>query len=308
MVQRLMMQKNNPLNAFLALVLLLSLCNVALCADQLEVSRTEKLPTQVQQPRRDWNIQLNTTYLAAGNLRNIDADASISDTRLRLTHNFRLDAATTLTVGGGYGIKHIDAPSAANLPQDLHALSLETGLNYRINPRSFVNLKIFPGLYSDFKDLGGSDLKMPLLAMGGYSFENGVNLVGGFFYRFGYHSTPFLPIIGLSYQPVPEWRIDLVMPRPGVTYIPSKQLRLFLAGDFAGDEYQIHDATVGAGALKYRDFRIMGGVDYLPNPGITYSAAVGYAFDRSFEFYDSARSNLRIDDVPFVKLSLDIGW
>jgi hypothetical protein len=52
----------------------------------------------------------------------------------------------------------------------------------------------------------------------------------------------------------------------------------------------------------------MGGVDYLPRPGITCSAAVGYAFDRSFEFYDTTRTSLRIDNVPFVKLSLDIGW
>jgi hypothetical protein len=81
-----------------------------------------------------------------------------------------------------------------------------------------------------------------------------------------------------------------------------------VAGDFAGDEYQIHDASVGAGALKYRDLKVMGGVDYLPKPNITCSAAIGYAFDRSFEFYDSSRSNLRIEDVPFFKFSLDIGW
>ncbi|HIJ94944.1 MAG TPA: hypothetical protein HPP94_04255 [Desulfuromonadales bacterium] len=308
MIKRRMTRNCAPSIAFLALTLVLLLCNGALCADQLEASRAVSQPVGVRQPRHDWNVQLNTIYLAPGNLSSMDADSSISDTRLRLTRNFRWDTATTLTIGGGYGIKHIDAPSSAKLPQDLHALSLETGLNYRINPRSFINLKIFPGLYSDFNEVGNNDIRMPLLALGGYSFENGVQVVGGFLYRVGYHSAPFLPILGLSYQPVPEWRIDLVMPRPGVTYIPSQQLRLFVAGDFTGDEYQIHDATVEADALKYRDLRIMGGFDYLPKPGITCSAAVGYAFDRSFEFYDSARNSLRINDVPFVKLSLDIGW
>ena len=308
MLIRLSSHKMILMTLFLVPLLVLPLCTKGLCADKAEVSQRENKQVGSWQAPPDWNIQMNTTYLATSNLRGSAADASVSDMRLRLTRSFRLDAATTLSIGGGYGIKHIDASSAANLPQDLHALTLETGLNYRINPHAFVSARIFPGFYSDVKEFGVKEIRMLLVVLGNYRFNNAINLVGGFLYRFGYHASPFLPVIGLSYQPVPEWRFDLVMPRPGVTYAPSQQLKLFLAGDFAGDEYQIHDATVAAGAIKYRDLKVMGGVDYLPKPGITCSAAVGYAFDRSFEFYDSARSNLRIDDVPFFKLSLEIGW
>jgi hypothetical protein len=144
--------------------------------------------------------------------------------------------------------------------------------------------------------------------MGSYSYENGITVIGGFIYRFGYHSMPLLPVVGLTYQPDPHWRIDLTAPRPGVTFISSQRLSFFLAGDFVNDEYGLHDDTVRAGSLTYRDYKILCGVDYLPANSAKLSAAVGYAFDRSIEFHDTTRQTLRLDDVPFVRLSLDLAW
>jgi len=38
-----------------------------------------------------------------------------------------------------------------------------------------------------------------------------------------------------------------------------------------------------------------------PIPAVKLSTSVGYAFDRRLAF-------LRVDDVPFLKVSLDVGW
>jgi hypothetical protein len=260
------------------------------------------------QPSSDWNAQLSFGYLPSSELRGVNASAAISDYRFRLTRNVRLDSKTTLIVGGAYALKQINAPASAGLPQDLHSLILETGVNYRISERSFASLKLYPGLYSDFGNIGSDDVKMPVLALGGYSFDNGLTMVGGFVYRVGYHAAAFLPVIGIAYQPDPQWIFELVAPRPGVKYIPSKYLKLFLAGDFASDEYELKDSSTGAKALKYRDYKVMGGVEYLALPDTWLTVAAGYAFDRSFEFYDATRGNMRIDDAPFIKFSLDVGW
>ncbi|HIJ81321.1 MAG TPA: hypothetical protein HPP76_06410 [Desulfuromonadales bacterium] len=259
-------------------------------------------------PATEWSSQFTFGYLPSADLRERGDSAAIADYRLRAGRTIPVNSSTSLTIGGGYGLKSIDAPAAAALPGTLHSVVLETGVSYRINERSFANLKLFPGLYSDFKDLTGDDVKMPLLALGGYTFDNGLTLTGGFIYRFGYHSMQFLPILGVSYQPGPQWRIDIVAPRPGVTYMHSRNLNLFLAGDFASDEYGIHDSTVSAGALKYRDYKVLCGVEYLPAAGTKVAVSTGYAFDRSIEFYDSSRPSIRLDNVPFVKLSLDLAW
>lgn len=256
----------------------------------------------------DWNSQLSIGYLPSADLQNIPADAGMTEYRVRLLRNIKINDDWKLSLGGGYGLKHIDASSLAVLPQDLHALLLEVGVNYRINNRSFASLRFSPGFYSDFKDLGGDDIRMPVMALGGYSFENGFSVIGGFIYRLGYHSSSFIPALGFSYQPNQYWRFDAIAPRPGITYTASRQFQLFVAGDFASDEYELHDRSLGAKVIKYSDYKAMAGFNYLPSSAIKLSTSAGYAFERKFSFYDSTRPDLRVEDVPFFKVSLDYSW
>ncbi len=278
------------------------------CLAAEEGSATAKSDGPYGGPSTDWNSQLSIGYFPSAGLQNIPADAEMTDYRIKLLRNITIHNDWTLSVGGGYGLKHIDASSLAALPQDLHALFLEVGAKYRINQRSFASLRLAPGFYSDFKDLGTDDLRMPIVALGGYNFENGFSVVGGFIYRLGYHSSSFIPAVGFSYQPDQYWRFDAIAPRPGITYIASRQFQLFVAGDFASDEYELHDRSLGAKVIKYSDFKAMAGFNYLPSSVIKISTTVGYAFERKFSFYDSTRPDLRMEDVPFFKVSLDYGW
>jgi len=51
------------------------------------------------------------------------------------------------------------------------------------------------------------------------------------------------------------------------------------------------------------------GDQYIPLPAVKLSTSVGcYAFVRKFAFYDGNRPDLRVDDVPFLKVSLEVGW
>lgn len=256
----------------------------------------------------DWIAQVSIGHLPTADLHVVSADAGISDYRLKLTRNIKLEEHVTLAMGGGYGLKHIDASPLAALPQDLHSLYLEVGATYRFNDRAFTSVRLLPGFYSDFKELGDDDLRMPTVALGGYAFNNGFSIMGGFIYRFGYHANQFIPALGFSYQPDQRWRFDLIAPRPGITYSASRQLQLFVAGDFASDEYELKDHSSGAKAIKYIDYKAMAGFNYLPVPAVKISTSVGYAFERKFAFYDTARPDLRLDDVPFFKVSLDVGW
>lgn len=270
--------------------------------------REEKDGPEPAGAAQDWNSQLSILHLPSSDLKSRAGDVGITDYRAKISRNLKLDTDLTLTLGVGYGLKQIDASIGTSLPRDLHALFLEAGASYRINDKAFATLKLIPGFYSDFKDLGTADLRMPVLALGWYGFENGLSVVGGFLYRFGYHSNAFIPALGFSYQPNQSWRIDMIAPRPGITYFASPRLQLFVAGDFASEEYQLNDRSLGAKAIRYADYKAMGGLNYLPDPAIKLSTSVGYAFERRFAFYDSAHPDLRIDDVPFFKLSLDLGW
>ncbi|HEY3308028.1 MAG TPA: DUF6268 family outer membrane beta-barrel protein [Desulfuromonadaceae bacterium] len=289
----------------LAIIFLCIFVSEGDCAEQTPGSVERDQP--VAPPVRAWNSQLSVGLLPSADIRNIPASAGIIDNRFRLTRSFKPDGNLTLTVGAGYGLKVIDS-TKAGLPEDLHSLFLELAAHYAIADRNFVMFKMFPGLYSDFKDIGGDDLRLPVLLLGGHSFDNGLTLVGGFAYRFGYHGSALIPALGFSYQPNERWRIDLVAPRPGVTYSASRQLRLFVAGDFASDEYELKDHSLGAKVIKYSDYKATGGVEYAPSTAVKLTGALGYAFDRRFDFYEGDRSRIRLDAAPFMKLSLDFGW
>jgi len=293
-------------------LLVLLFCMGTLLPVPLLAAEIEKKPAGsgygVGETTGDWNLLMSVGYLPHADLHGTPGDVGISDYRLKISRNLKLDDRLTLTLGGGYGLKHLDSSSSVALPQDLQALFVEAGARYRINDRSFATIKLYPGFYSDFKDLGDDDLRMPLLALGGYSFENGLSVVGGFIYRFGYHASQFIPALGFSYQPNQQWRIDLIAPRPGITYVASPKLQLFVAGDFASDEYELKDRSIGAKAIKYSDYKAMAGVQYLPLPAVKISTSIGYAFERRFAFFDGDRPDLRMDDAPFLKVSLDVGW
>lgn len=289
------------------MMLALTICTDVCLATETG-SETKKAEWPSAAASRDWNMQLSIGHLPSAGLQSSSADAGITDYRIRILHDMKMNSDLTFSLGGGYALKHIDAPSRAALPDDLHGLFLELGARYRINDRAFASLKLSPGFYSDFKELGSDDLRMPLLALGGYNFENGFTVVGGFIYRLGYHSSSFFPALGFTYQPNTDWRFDLIAPRPSVTYRASRQVQLFAAGDFASEEYELHDRSSGAKAIKYGDYKVMAGLTYLPSPAVRISTSLGYAFERKFSFYDSARPDLRIDDVPFFKVSLDWGW
>jgi hypothetical protein len=256
----------------------------------------------------DWNSQISIGYLPSADLHGRPGDVGISDYRVKIARNAKINDRLTLTMGGGYGLKHIEASSLAALPQELQALFLEAGASYRINDKSFASIKLYPGFYSDFKDIGDDDLRMPVLALGGYNFDNGFSVVGGFIYRFGYHASQYIPALGFSYQPNQQWRLDLIAPRPAITYFASNRLQLFVGGDFSSDEYELKDHSLGSKVIKYSDLKAMAGINYLPVREVKLSASAGYAFDRKFAFFDGNRSDMRMDDVPFFKLSLDVGW
>src|SRR5476651_2059025 len=97
------------------LLLFLSPCTRGVCEDQREASPAGNERRVPLQPSSEWNAQIALGYLPSADLRGVNASAAISDYRFRLNRNIRLDSKTTLTVGGAYALKQIDASAGAAL-------------------------------------------------------------------------------------------------------------------------------------------------------------------------------------------------
>ncbi|HEY5514392.1 MAG TPA: hypothetical protein VIK40_12180 [Geomonas sp.] len=96
-----------------------------------------------------------------------------------------------------------------------------------------------------------------------------------------------------------------------MTYAPGKELRFHLGAEFFGGEYQLHDTTLGAQVIRYRDFRAIGGSEFTIFAPLKGEVAAGYAFARKFVFYDvfdATRHDIKVDAGPFGRAGSKMEW
>lgn len=199
-------------------------------------------------------------------------------------------------------------PLIVPLPDALHTLSVSFGGNYQVNRDLFLTLLVGPSLNSDFKEIGTGDIRTQIGFMGRYSASEKLTLIAGLIYQQGYEAFPVLPVLGAIYRPNEQWTLSLAAPRPGITFSPNQTSSYYIGGEISGTEYQLHDASLGAKIVSYRDLRALAGAEYILFSAIKVNIAGGYTFDRKFVFYDSSRDDVNIDDGPFARFGVSLAW
>jgi len=80
------------------------------------------------------------------------------------------------------------------------------------------------------------------------------------------------------YLPSEKWAFALGFPRTGVVFKPNRVTNLFVAGEYTNGEYRLHDSSIGADIISYRDFRALAGI----NIRIHHASSWGYPADMRF--------------------------
>jgi hypothetical protein len=127
-----------------------------------------------------------------------------------------------------------------------------------------------------------------------YQWTDTWQLVGGAFAS-GRDDIPVLPGLGAIWTPNPFWRVDLMMPRPRVSYLLAhdglRQHWIFVGGGINGGTWAFELDGIDD-RLTYREWRISAGWEMrppepaarMPGSGTRWEAEVGYVFGRYFEF------------------------
>ena len=268
----------------------------------------ELLAAEEQTALHPWNASVDLTWFPDSNIRNTGGKIGMQEVEATFGRSYLLFTDFTLSTVFAYSLKKLDAPDSARLPEELHTLSVKFGVNYQLNRNTALTFLVTPSLNGDFKEIGANDIRTQLGIMGRYHMSAKLTLLAGLIYQQGYKSFPVLPVIGAIYRPNEQWTLSLAAPRPGVTYSPSQTSSYYIGGEFAGSEYQLHDASLGAQIINYRDFRALAGAEYLLFSAIKVNIAGGYDFDRKFVFYDSSREDVNIDDGPFARVGVSLVW
>ena len=268
----------------------------------------ELMAAEEQTGLHPWNASVDLTWFPDSDIRNTGGKIGMQEVEAKFGRSYPLSPDFTLSTDFAYSLRKLDAPDSARLPEELHTLSVKFGGNYQLNKNTALTFLVTPSVNGDFKAIGTDDIRTQFGILGRYNMSAKLTLLAGIIYRQGSRSFPVRPIIGAIYRPNEQWTLSLAAPRPGVTYSPNQTSSYYISGEFAGTEYQLHDASIGAKIISYRDFRTIAGAEYILFSAIKVNIAGGYAFDRKFVFYDGSRDDVDIDDGPFARVGVSLVW
>jgi hypothetical protein len=276
-----------------------------------ESARELMAPAVADRAAKAWELSADGIWLPDRESSDAAGDVGMTEGKLKVARSFRLNSSLSFTPEVSYSILHISAPAAARLPDNLHTVTAGLRTDLSLNPKLSISFLLAPGIAGDFNTVGGDDIRVRVGSTVRYTLSDKLTLLGGLIYQQGYKGTRALPVVGAIYRPTDRWTINLVAPRPGVTYSVSRGLRLNFGGELAGGEYQLHQRSIGADVIRYREFRVSGGADFALARNIKGELAGGYAFARRFSFYevfDLTRRNIEVDSGPFLRAGVKLVW
>lgn len=298
---------------FFALFLALLVCAAPCRAEEDSPSDSaEELMTPPGRPApRPWEFSAEGAWWPKSDSSDAGGQVGLGEFRMKLGRAVKIDRQLRLTPELSYAQVEVSAPAAARLPGSLYSTTLGLRLDHQRDREFGYSLFLAPGIAGDYRAIGSDDVRVRLGVIGRFSTTQRLTLLAGLIYSQGYHSLPVLPIVGLVYRPDERWTISIAAPRPGVSYALTPELKLALNGEYHGTEYQLHQESLGARVIRYRDFRVTGGAEWNLADRVTGEIAAGYAFARKFIFYEqfaAGHSDISLDDGPFARASLNLRW
>jgi len=260
---------------------------------------------------RPWEASIDTGWWPKSDSRDAGGQVGLGEFRVKLGRSFPIVPRLRFTPELSYTQVEVSAPAAARLPGSLYSTTLGLRLDHQLDQRLGYSVFVAPGIAGDYRSIGGEDVRVRLGVLGRYSSSQRLTLLAGLIYTPGYHSLQVLPMLGMVYRPDDRWTLSIAAPRPGVSYALTPELKLNLNAEYHGTEYQLHQESLGARVVRYRDFRFTGGAEWNLADRLTGELAAGWAVGRKFLFYElfaAGHPDLSIDSGPFARASLNLRW
>jgi hypothetical protein len=103
------------------------------------------------------------------------------------------------------------------------------------------------------------------------------------------NDLPILPGVGLIWTPTPDWRLDLIFPRPKLArrlvFLPrQREDWVYLGGSLGGRTWAVERRPGVNDQLTLRDYRLYLGWERIVDGGGGLFVEVGYVFGRELEY------------------------
>ncbi|GAB4140347.1 MAG: hypothetical protein Tsb009_09680 [Planctomycetaceae bacterium] len=220
------------------------------------------------------------TWIPAGN-----NELGITDFHARL--NFQLPKIAGLSMGTSYRVYFLDGPTQTDLPSRLHTYNVGWTWRKHVRRNLDVELGLSVGIFSDFDNLESDSVRVQGRVLGFYTSSPQTQWVFGFVYL-DREDFRILPAIGVVHIPDPDWRLELIFPRPKIagriSLGPHHERWVYLAGELGGGSWTIERSNGADDIATYKDLRLILGMEQRYFNGRSLLLEFGYVFSRELEY------------------------
>lgn len=205
-----------------------------------------------------------------------------------------------------FGWHLIGEPDSTDLPSQVYDLSVELRMYWPFGERWLGEFAVAPGFFSDFDNTSSDAVRIVGRGIGYYTWSETFRLAIGIAYL-DRQDIALLPLGGVIWTPNPDWRYEIMLPRPRVAHRFWSDDRderwVYLVGEFGGGSWAIQRAGGMADVATYRDYRLILGLEFQYESGCAWRLEAGYAFGRQLE-YESTIGDFEPDGAGLVRAAL----
>jgi hypothetical protein len=202
-----------------------------------------------------------------------------------------------------FGWHFIQEPDSTDLPAQVYDLSLELRMYWPFGDRWLGEFAVAPGMFSDFDNTSGDAVRIVGRGIGYYKRSESFRLAIGLAYL-DRQDISVLPLGGVIWTPNPDWRYEIMIPRPRIAhriwFDGQDERWVYVVGEFGGGSWAIQRAGGMRDIATYRDYRLILGIEFQYDSGRAWRLEAGYAFGRQLE-YESTVGDLEPDGVGLVR-------
>jgi hypothetical protein len=209
-----------------------------------------------------------------------------------------------LLVTPGFEVDYLNGPAQIDVPAQLYDVGVDFMWRKQFNDRWGSMVAVRPGLASDFQTSQDA-VRITGRALATWQWvPERLSLLFGVVYL-DRNDLPILPGVGLIWTPNPDWRLDLIFPRPKLArrlvFVPGQREDwVYLGGSLGGRTWAVERSAGVSDQLTLRDYRLYLGWERIVEGGGGLFVEAGYVFGRELE-YEVMPATQSFDDAFMIR-------
>ncbi len=203
-----------------------------------------------------------------------------------------------MIVSPAFRVEELESSLSFDVPEHLYVANTSFLWRKEWNERWGSILIVTPSVRTDFKS-DDSGFRMFGLALAQWNWVPEILQISFGAVYLGRQDLPtLLPAVGLVWTPTPQWKYDLLFPRPKISYQLWKEgcraeTWAYLSSDLGGNTWSVERTDGSDDVLSMKDYRLLLGVERVIEGGGGLFIETGYAFGRKLHYeVGGERANL----------------